>query len=112
MRTPSPNNASTNHTQVLGRILLARASWILALFTILLLVTFSPIRSEPPYSQPNLLPALVVLVLGAATWVAMLIICIRAFRTAAAPPSIPSSVAFFLFFGCALLVAVFALQHP
>jgi hypothetical protein len=102
---------ATNEPKSFGHILLARTFWVLVLFTVLFLVTFPAIRSEPPYSKPNLVPALVVLILGAATWISMLTICGRAFRTAAARPSVLSSVAFFLFFGCELLFAAFALQR-
>jgi len=94
-----------------GQILLARAFWVLVLFAVLFLVTFPDYPSEPPFPKPNLAPALVILILGAATWILMLVVCIRAFQTAAARPSVLSSIAFFLVFGCALLLAEFALQQ-
>lgn len=95
----------------LGRILLARAFWVLLAFTGLLLVSFPAVPSDPPYFAPNLIPALAVLVLGAATWLLMLVSCIRAFRSAEARPSALSAISFFVFFGCELLLAADALRH-
>jgi hypothetical protein len=102
---------ATDQIKPFGRFMLARAGWILALFTVLLWVTFPPIYDEGPYREPNLIPVLVVLVLGAVTWIAMFVTCMRAFRTASERPSIISSVMFFLFFGCELLFAAFAVRH-
>jgi hypothetical protein len=102
---------TTDRIKPFGRFMLARAGWILALFTVLLWLTFPPILDEEPYRDPNLIPVLIVLVLGAVTWIAIFVTCVQAFRTTSERPSIFSSVAFFLFFGCELLFAAFAIRH-
>jgi hypothetical protein len=101
-----------NALKSFGHAVLARAFWILAFFTLLLVATFPSIPSEPPYPNPNYIPVLVVLVLGAVTWMTMFVACVWAFCTESKRPSVITSVAFFLIFGSELLFAAGDLWKP